>query len=1235
MYKGILISQAELMSRPMSGAFWNAVVTAQNTPIPAVGGTNQIGIQSSAIDAIVYGHAVYAARTGDATEKSKVANALGALIDSDLPAPNGVKDQQLFVGRDLGNVVIAADLINLPAISPATHSNFVDWLRAVRTRNYTTRRLLDSITFMGCQNHGAVTYTSLIADAIYCGDLGTAAGELEWLWTRFQGTLGDRSAYSNFGNDDINSGPYTFGYARIYCPDGQEATPRPINQAGATEVDTNGITRDVSGCWIADQAREDEARGRGTGAAMLWPPPTGLGYPTQSVHAVTVAAEMLYRAGKTNVWDLQTKAIDRMHDFLKRIWQASGGTAWYVPGSGNPTSTLSTFQRTMGALANYRYGAGRYPVYAEGSTYSQGGAPGHLSFLFQGYVGYSGTVPPPPPPPPSGEQSSFYVSSFSGPTVTGNHTPDVVIPGVPRAILVASVAPPAPDAFSPSARLSFGFAASSSDRGAFGISANPLKKIHSSSKVIQTIGADGSVYEADFVSFVDQLDGTYKPQFNWTSAPSSGRIHQILAFYGDAFTDAQSIVVTADTTTGSKVITGLGCAPSCLIALMPSKDASTTDRITHGIGIACRNASTGAIEQAFYYEQQLSGSTTPSRIQQGGAFLYNAIPDSSHAVDFLAAITSLDADGFTYNVTDATAEAAGAIPFYILALEGGSWSLNLETILGAIGSKQYAADFSPTGLFAVSFGRTPIVGVDVGKSDVSIGFSDTVRQGTLYMGGTTPFTPKGGGKRNTFETGAVDGTQVSIANSDDASAGDAVTSVTNPANVTYSTTTAAHGDLSVKINITGTSSFMVFSGLNPGGASQVYGRCYFYIPTGGSTIQLMQARNVGAGATICQFSINASRQFRVQTGGGVQIGTATGALAENTWYRVEYRITIDLALGTTGEVIGSIYQGDSTSPVGTFGGTSSALGTNPIDSMRVGITNNVTQSVYIDDVVVGASDYPGPAPDAVVGDYRARYSLSHFLQDSDAVDVLGSSVDFNNVVTNGYSLNQTTATDPAQKEFIALAVANLPQPPVNVTVPSVGGRASEGGTLIGIPGQWQGLEPITYAYQWQRSANGVTGWANIGGATALEYPINSGTDLGQYIRLREAATNSVAGPVNAFSDAVGPIVTVPVPYSPTNWINDQPPPLNPANLNKIEDELVRQAADLEFTYIRTNWTYSGPALEDPAPLNNIETALETAALLAGLTYTKTNWQSGWTPARNATNFNKIEQQLVNNRIAIG
>jgi hypothetical protein len=89
--------------------------------------------------------------------------------------------------------------------------------------------------------------------------------------------------------------------------------------------------------------------------------------------------------------------------------------------------------------------------------------------------------------------------------------------------------------------------------------------------------------------------------------------------------------------------------------------------------------------------------------------------------------------------------------------------------------------------------------------------------------------------------------------------------------------------------------------------------------------------------------------------------------------------------------------------------------------------------------------------------------------------------------------------------------------PVNDTLPTVNVSQVIGTDPGYVPGTYTGGPVITH--QWQRSANGTTGWVDIVGATSLNYtPVDA--DFGYYLKRVETATNA-GGSVSAESAATG------------------------------------------------------------------------------------------------------------------
>ncbi len=74
----------------------------------------------------------------------------------------------------------------------------------------------------------------------------------------------------------------------------------------------------------------------------------------------------------------------------------------------------------------------------------------------------------------------------------------------------------------------------------------------------------------------------------------------------------------------------------------------------------------------------------------------------------------------------------------------------------------------------------------------------------------------------------------------------------------------------------------------------------------------------------------------------------------------------------------------------------------------------------------------------------------------------------------------------------------------NIVAPAISGTATHGNALTVSDGLWSHL-PYQFAYQWQTSANGTSGWSNLS-ATTKSYAIQA-ADIGNYLRCTVTATN--------------------------------------------------------------------------------------------------------------------------------
>jgi hypothetical protein len=97
--------------------------------------------------------------------------------------------------------------------------------------------------------------------------------------------------------------------------------------------------------------------------------------------------------------------------------------------------------------------------------------------------------------------------------------------------------------------------------------------------------------------------------------------------------------------------------------------------------------------------------------------------------------------------------------------------------------------------------------------------------------------------------------------------------------------------------------------------------------------------------------------------------------------------------------------------------------------------------------------------------------------------------------------------------------------PVNTALPTISGAVVSGSQLTVSPGSWDGTQPISFAYQWQRcDANGAA-CTDIAAATAQQYLLGA-SDVGHRLRVGVGASNAT-GSAAVLTQPSG-LVTAPV-----------------------------------------------------------------------------------------------------------
>jgi hypothetical protein len=115
----------------------------------------------------------------------------------------------------------------------------------------------------------------------------------------------------------------------------------------------------------------------------------------------------------------------------------------------------------------------------------------------------------------------------------------------------------------------------------------------------------------------------------------------------------------------------------------------------------------------------------------------------------------------------------------------------------------------------------------------------------------------------------------------------------------------------------------------------------------------------------------------------------------------------------------------------------------------------------------------------------------------------------------------------------AVAAALVGTAPVNTALPAISGSAVVGQTLTASTGTWSGA-PTSYMYQWRRCDSAGANCANISGATANSYALQS-ADAGATLRVVVTATNT-AGSTSATSAQTSVVAAgTPPPPPPSGY----------------------------------------------------------------------------------------------------
>lgn len=217
---------------------------------------------------------------------------------------------------------------------------------------------------------------------------------------------------------------------------------------------------------------------------------------------------------------------------------------------------------------------------------------------------------------------------------------------------------------------------------------------------------------------------------------------------------------------------------------------------------------------------------------------------------------------------------------------------------------------------------------------------------------------------NSFE-GGTDTVDISAANSGGAS-GDAFNSVPGTTAPKYSATQAAHGSLSGRFQTVAAGTHYLNWSTAAGTLTDHYGRVYVYLDIGAATnIGIVRFLEFRAASLACFIRpAGTGRLTELADSAGSIAATGSTAWAKNQWMRIEWHIVHSTTVGT---IDVRVYNTpDSTTIDETVSASGLNLGANAT-SVRIGVTTSVANwpvsggFCYMDDLVYGATSWPGPA----------------------------------------------------------------------------------------------------------------------------------------------------------------------------------------------------------------------------------------------------------------------------------
>jgi hypothetical protein len=297
---GIWVSRSYVRSLPTSGSAWTTLLNVANqTTVP---GNATLIDQDSVHSRNTMATALVAVRLGSNTLRAHVRDAIERVKGTE--GSSSLQENRLLqLGRNLPGYVIAADLIQLSSFDPTFDASFRSWISGLRTRVFQgTFRTLANGDEHDPGNWGAYGGAARAAIAAYLGDATDLARSAAAMRS-FTSSVPD-------GRWDFRPTVHDMSWQ---CSYPNTAKYVPVDGA----CTRNGHS--LNGIMPLDMAR---------GGGYRWAP-TYTAYPRENLTGRVIEAQILFRAGYTDVFRWGSYAFTRVTNGLRRMDGLDG--RWFEP----------------------------------------------------------------------------------------------------------------------------------------------------------------------------------------------------------------------------------------------------------------------------------------------------------------------------------------------------------------------------------------------------------------------------------------------------------------------------------------------------------------------------------------------------------------------------------------------------------------------------------------------------------------------------------------------------------------------------------------------------------------------------------------------------------------------------------------------------------------------------------------------------------------------------------------